>query len=129
MTLFMAMQNSGRTDDAALVLIPDRFNWWAFLFAPVWVLFRGLWRVFALLAAISISLVLLSSFLILPLAALYGVGALWLGFEASNLLARNLHRRGWKRAGELIASNLEEAEALYLLRAHSSPSVSARLKA
>ena len=129
MTLFMAMQNSGRTDDAALVLIPDRFNWWAFLFFPFWVLFKGLWRVLALLVVAIIALVLLPSFLVLPVAALYGVGALWLGFEASTLVADGLQRRGWKRTGELVASDLEEAEALYLLRAGTFLSDSDRLKA
>lgn len=95
------------------VFIRDGFSWGAFLFGPLWMLYRRLWLV--LLAYVVV------------LAAVYfglraaGVGpdsrmlvgiliALLIGFEAPTLRRFTLVRRGWRELATVTGDDIEEAE-------------------
>jgi len=95
------------------VFVRDGFYFWAFLLAPVWLLWRRLWL--ALLGYIVASIVLgailyllgVSASVTLPVSALVG---LLVGFEASTLWRWTLTRRRWAMLGFVVADDREAAE-------------------
>ena len=117
MALYTAFENPYRTDDRALIMLADRFNWWAFLVPPFWALGRKLWRVLVGMFLFALVLAIGQGFVDLPVGGLYLVASLWLGFEACRFRARDLERRGWQKTAELVASDLTEAEEIYLTEA------------
>jgi hypothetical protein len=93
--------------------VRDGFHFWAFLLAPLWMLWRRLWLVFVGFALLAVGLQL-------GLLAL-GVGtggrmlahaflALLVGLEAGMLRRWTLARRGWREVGIVSGDRLEEAE-------------------
>ena len=91
-------------------LVPEGGSFWAFLFGPLWLLWRGLWLV--LLGY----LVLAGVIAVLP-DPWEGVAGLAMqvlfGFHARDLERWTLRRRGFAEAGVVAAGDEEEA----LLRA------------
>jgi hypothetical protein len=95
------------------VLVRDGFYFWAFLLAPLWLLYRRLWLVLLgyilLMVAVGFGLRWIGvtdagSFLIhLLLSAL-------IGLEAGTLWRWTLRRRGWRELGAVSASDIEAAE-------------------
>jgi uncharacterized protein DUF2628 len=101
------------SDPQRFVFVRDGFHFWAFLFGPLWLLFRRLW------------LVLLGYIVVNALvgALLFAVGAsggfkflgsllvpLLLGFEAASLWRWTLTRRRWQMLGFVIGDDEEGAE-------------------
>ena len=100
-------------DAERIVFVRDGFSFWAFLFAPLWMLWHRMWLVllayvvatalvFGVLAALGASH-----------AALTVVGlfiALLVGLEASTLRRLSLRRRGFANVGVISGSDLEDAE-------------------
>ena len=93
--------------------VRDGFNWAAFIFGPIWMLWRGLWLV--LLGYV----VAMGGFELLyrVLGASLGVRALigfliaiLIGLEAASLRRWTLIRRGWRDHGIVVADDLENAE-------------------
>jgi hypothetical protein len=95
------------------VFLRDGFSWGAFLFGPLWLLYRRLWLVLVgyviVVAALHVGL----------FAARVGSGAeivvsvlvaLLLGFEASTLRRFKLVRRRWREIGIVTGDDLEHAE-------------------
>jgi hypothetical protein len=64
------------------IFVRDGFHFWAFLLGPVWMLWRRLWLVLALLV----------------------------GFEAGSLRRWTLTRRGWRNLGVVVGDDMEMAE-------------------
>ena len=100
------------------------FSWAALLFGPLWLLANRLWRPLALFA-LGLALV---GFLVArdalgeaAAAWLYGVYALYLGFEGRALLGAALERRGSPLADLVCAPDLWSAEAGFLARGFISP--------
>src|SRR5690606_20311642 len=81
-----------------LLFVPERFSFPAFLFAPFWILWHGLWRTLL----IWIVLALAVSALIWPMGESWGATAIGLLFafafasEAQELRRWELGRRGWR---------------------------------
>jgi hypothetical protein len=115
MTLFV-VQTRG-DDPAALqraLVIKDGFSWGAFVFGPLWLLYRRLWL--ALAAWVAFELVLAA--LALPRLAigtvivLQGLVHLFLGLEGNVLRQVNGARRA-RHIAIIAAASRDEAEARF----------------
>jgi len=118
MAVYTVFEPPARTGNAAeraerIVFIRDGFSWSAFLFGPVWLLWRRLWLVLVLYAALT-TLVYVG----LRYAGVGAVGqglvgfliALLVGVEAATLRRFTLARKGWRELGIVIGDDLESAE-------------------
>jgi hypothetical protein len=106
-------RNETVSDPDRIVFVRDGFYFWAFLFGPLWMLWRRLWLVLLIyivvVAAIQVALFALG---VSP-AVKFVVGALialLVGFEAASLRRWTLTRRRWVNLGPVVASDLEAAE-------------------
>jgi hypothetical protein len=93
--------------------VRDGFYFWAFLFGPIWMLYRRLWLV--LLGYIVVGVVLhVVLFLVgAPPGAMVAAQfllAILIGLEAGTLRRWTLQRRGWRNLGVVAAHRAEEAE-------------------
>ena len=118
MSLYTVLEPPQRTGSLAeradrIVFIRDRFSLSAFLFTPLWLIYRALWLVLVayllILGALAFAMHRLhlgdgEQILIVILIA-------WLiGLEAANLRRWTLVRRGWRELGTVVAGDFEEAE-------------------
>ena len=101
------------SDPQRFVFVRDGFYVWAFLLAPLWLLFRRLWLVLlgfivvnALVGGMMYLLGASSSFRFLASLLI----ALLVGFEAATLRRWTLTRRRWQMLGFVIADDEENAE-------------------
>ena len=100
-------------DADRFVFVRDGFYGWAFLLAPLWMIYRGLWLVLLLylIAGVGIG------------AALWALGAsnltqaavalllmILVGTEAATLRRWTLTRRGWRHVGVVAGEDVESAE-------------------
>ena len=118
MSVYTVHQPPARTADQSpeperMVFVRDGFSFWAFLWAPLWMLWHRMWVVllgYVVLTAIFIwILVALGA----SRAALAVVGlfiSLLFGLESSTLRRLSLRRRGWSNVGIVSGSDLEDAE-------------------
>jgi hypothetical protein len=96
-----------------IVFLRDGFAWSAFVFAPLWLLYRRLWLV--LLAYVCAVVVLEAGLWLIGVTpegqiVIAGLLALLVGMEASNLRRWTLVRRGWQEVGTVVAEDRDEAE-------------------
>lgn len=95
------------------VFVRDGFYFWAFLFGPVWMIWRRLWLVLVLyvVALIAIGTAMrhveanswVQSLVTFTMMILVGL-------EAGTLRRWTLARRGWKNVGVVVGDDLEAAE-------------------
>jgi len=115
-------------DVERFAFVRDGFSWWAFLFAPLWMLRHRMWLVFVCYAAISAGLATLVRILGVPAAVVGLIGlliSLLVGLEAGTLRRFTLGGRGWKNLGIVSGDDREDAERRFFdvwLRRKSSPS-------
>ncbi|MFV0296860.1 MAG: DUF2628 domain-containing protein [Hyphomicrobiaceae bacterium] len=106
--------NGDRLDRAeAMVFVREGFSWLAALFAPLWLLLRGIWPVFFGYIAVGAMLWFVLPFLGLPrvLSAWLMVGLnLAIGFEADALRRWSLNRRGFRSVGIVSGRTIEDCE-------------------
>jgi hypothetical protein len=115
-------------DVERFAFVRDGFSWWAFLFAPLWMLRHRMWLVLVgyvvVAGAIEIPVKLSGA----PSLAANLIGillGLLVGFEASTLRRFTLNRRGWKNLGVVSGDDLEDAERRFFdawLQRENSPS-------
>lgn len=111
-----------------IVFLRDGFSGWAFVFGPIWFMWKRAW-----LAAFLWSLVLAAvagagSLLKIPADAMSFAGlavSLFLGFEGVRILAWSLQRRGYVESDVVIGENEEEAEMVYFGRLRAPEKFSA----
>jgi hypothetical protein len=118
MTVYSVLEPARAADGSPaaperFAFVRDGFNWAAFLFGPLWMLWRGLWLV--LLGYILAMVALETAYR--ALGASFGVRtligiliALLIGLEAASLRRWTLLRRGWRDRGIVVADDLESAE-------------------
>lgn len=102
-----------------MVLVCEGFNFRAFVFGPLWLLFGGLWLALAgwLCAAVLIGVVYWLAGLSGTAASLiYWGSALVLGLEAGSLQRMRLARKGFVLVDVASGSTVEEAERRFLSR-------------
>ena len=117
MTSYLVFEPPGgiRTSDDVdrVEFVSERFSWMAFLFAPVWLVWHGLWLGLAgwfgailvlslVFVWLGIDLELMSYAAMLPSALL--------AFEASEIRRRKLLRLGYREGAAVVASGVEDAE-------------------
>jgi hypothetical protein len=109
------LRKSDEAADAAdrFVFVRDKFSMWAFVFGPLWMIWRRLWLVLLLYV---VAMALLQ-------AGLWALGAsgtvkftvgvlvaLLIGFECSSLRRWTYERRRWTNHGVVVADDEESAE-------------------
>ena len=102
-----------------MVLVPEKFNFWAFGFGPFWLLWNRLYLAFAGWIALFSAFIATVVFLGLPLIALqlaiYGLSFM-IGLEGNELRRRRLKKRGFALVDIASGANSEEAERRFLSR-------------
>ncbi len=102
-------------DDPDLVLVREGFSWIAFLFAPVWALWHGLWLPLLAWAIASVVIGLGAEMFSDAGQAAVGVAfALLIGLHANDARRWVLARRGFRFTGVVAATDVEAAERRYL---------------
>jgi hypothetical protein len=101
------------SDPQRFVFVRDGFHFWAFLLAPLWMLYRRLWLVLLLylivVGVLGGALAALRAPAVLQ-ATLDFLIALLVGFEAATLMRWTLARRGWQTLGFVVGDDEEAAE-------------------
>lgn len=124
MAVFSVLEPPPRTGEGAaapdrLAFVRDRFNWAAFIFGGLWLVWHRLWLVLlgylAILAALEgvLRLTAASSSTRLGVELLL---ALLVGLEAASLRRWTLLRRGWREHAIIVADDREEAERRFFAR-------------
>ena len=104
-------------DPERLAFVRDGFHFWAFLLAPLWLLWHRLWIAFVLwvvligAAEIGLRYAGVRGFAHVAVLALIG---LLVGLEAPSLRRWTLALQGWKNIGIVVADNLESAERRFI---------------
>ena len=101
------------SDVERFAFVRDGFSWWAFLFAPLWMLRHRMWLVFVCYAVISAGLATLVRIFGVPAAVVGLIGlliSLLVGLEAGTLRRFTLDGRGWKNLGVVSGDDREDAE-------------------
>src|SRR5687768_7411566 len=103
----------GRDLSEGVVVLADRFNWFAFLLPVVWAAWHRLWLV--LVGVIVLGAAVEGGAYALGYDAVASgivsaALALWLGFEANDLRRWTLRRNGWRDLGILVAASHDDAE-------------------
>jgi hypothetical protein len=95
------------------IFLPDSFSLGAFLFAPLWMIWRRLWVVL-ILYSVGIGLSGYGLRLLgigwTAVAVVFGLIHLLVGFEATSLVRWTRVRHGWRECGIVIADDLDMAE-------------------
>jgi Protein of unknown function (DUF2628) len=100
-------------DPERFAFVRDGFSIWAFLLAPLWMLWHRLWIVLAISVVVwfGIEAGLLALGAATPVLILVAVLiSLLVGLEASTLRRFTLSRRGWRNVGVISGDDLEDAE-------------------
>lgn len=96
-----------------IVFLRDGFSWNAFLFAPLWLLYRRLWLVLLVSVFAFVALeagLWLAGVTPAGLILVAALMALLVGMEASSLRRWTMVRRGWQELGTVVAGDRDEAE-------------------
>jgi Protein of unknown function (DUF2628) len=100
-------------DPERLVFVRDGFSFWAFLLAPLWMLWHRLWLVLIGYVLITIALQVVLPALGAAATVSFAVGtlvSLLVGFEAATLRRFGLARRRFRNVGIVVGDDLEAAE-------------------
>ncbi len=115
MSIFQILQkpniSSEQLKDDDYIIIDEKFIWFAAFLLPLWLMSKNLWLELVLWLATMFVLGIIYSFV--GGAAtfwLYVLSAIYIGFEATNIYARALKRKGLKASGDIIASDYEQAQ-------------------
>ena len=113
-----------------IVFIKRSFDWWAFLFGPIWLCAEGLW--------VALILYLIIIFIIFGFLATYQIIELffplllpyhlWLGFKAGSLRRNYLVRRGYAIADVVGGKDLEDARRRFYDRWNGATPVFTAIK-
>jgi Protein of unknown function (DUF2628) len=102
-----------RPDPERFVFVRDGFYFWAFLFGPLWMLWRRLWLVLAAYLAILLAIqgtAMIAGTSFLAPMAIAVLMSLLVGLEAGSLRRFTLWRRGFRNVGVVSGEDSEDAE-------------------
>jgi hypothetical protein len=112
------------------MFLPEKFSLAAFLFGPLWMIWRRLWVV-AIFYLVGVGLVAYGLRLLgiswIATALVFGLIHLLIGLDATSLVRWTRLRHGWRECGIVIADDLDMAERRFFdnttaLRALAKPS-------
>lgn len=101
----------------ALRFVREGFSWMAFLFAPLWMIVRGLWLALLVYIVGIVGLGLLARTLGLGdeiRTVLFLAMHVLIGFEADQIERWTLGRRGWTMIGSITGENALDCERRFL---------------
>src|ERR1700731_3252031 len=116
------------TDVERFAFVRDGFSWWAFLFAPLWMLRHRMWLVLIGYVVVAGAIETPVGLSVAPAVAASLIGillGLLVGLEAGTLRRFTLNRGGWKNLGVVSGADREDAERRFFgawLRRTSPPS-------
>lgn len=118
MPAFTVLEPTGRRVDAGdhadrIIFLREKFRLAAFLFGPLWMIWRCLWIVLIIyLGTVGLAGYGLQAMGIgwAAIICIFGLIQLFVGLEATSLLRWTYLRRGWRDCGIVIADDLEMAE-------------------
>ncbi len=102
-----------------IVFLRDAFSPSAFVFGPLWFLWKRAWLPAFLWALLLALLAGAGALLKIPADAMSLAGlaaSVFLGFEAGRILAWSLKLRGYTESDVVIGDNEDDAEAVYFSR-------------
>lgn len=122
MVVFNVFEPPSRAGDVLdraerLVFVRDGFHWWAAIIPALWLLVKGLWlELIAFLVGAGALAWLLEALGMTPgiETMVFVIIQIVIGFEASQIYASALKRRGWREAGTVTGRDLEECERRFL---------------
>jgi Protein of unknown function (DUF2628) len=100
-------------DPERFVFVREGFYLWAFLLAPLWMLWHRLWLVLLIYIVVGAGLesaMHYAGFSTAEIVFVQLLVSLLIGIEASTLRRFTLARRGWKNVGVVSGDDLEEGE-------------------
>jgi hypothetical protein len=106
-------KGEAESDPERFAFVRDGFHFWAFVFAPLWLLRFRLWLALTIYVVVYMALEVGMVLIRAPSSAQFFVGlliALLMGFEASSIRRWTLTRRGWTPLGFVVAEDQELAE-------------------
>ena len=126
MRTYLVFEPDAATSDATarVTFVRDKFSWPALFFTPVWLLLNRLWLAFVIFCAVEVLLLVTLYYFGLQNTAADFVlllPPLVVAFEAAQLKAFRLVRRGYREADAVLADDLEGAERRYFERRKVSP--------
>ncbi|HEY1310621.1 MAG TPA: DUF2628 domain-containing protein [Pseudolabrys sp.] len=95
------------------VFVRDGFYVWAFLLAPLWLLWRRLWLAFVIYVLVNIALGLSLALIGAPTGVRFLASlliALLVGLEASTIWRRKLAWKKWQTLGFVVGDDAESVE-------------------
>jgi hypothetical protein len=123
---YLVFEPDAATSDATarVTFVRDKFSWPALFFTPVWLLLNRLWLAFVIFCAVEVLLLVAQYYFGLQNTAadlVLLLTPLVVAFEAAQLKAFRLVRRGYREADAVLADDLEGAERRYFERRKVSP--------
>jgi hypothetical protein len=100
-------------DTDRFAFVRDGFYFWAFLFGPLWMIWRRLWLVLLIYLVLTVGLQFGLHALGVSDGVKFAIGfliALLVGFEAATLRRWTYWRRGWRNVGVVVGPDMESAE-------------------
>jgi hypothetical protein len=100
-------------DPERVLFVRDGFSFWAFLLAPLWMLWHRMWLVLVAYLVLAGGLQAVMLIVGASPAAVIAAGlliALLVGLEAGTLRRVTLRRRGWREIGLISGNDREVAE-------------------
>jgi hypothetical protein len=112
-------RNGSAADPQRFEFVRDGFHFWAFLLAPVWLLYRRLWLAFLGYVVLIVAIELGYHFLKVPRGSQMAVDffvMVLVGLEASTLQRWTYARNKWTTLGIVTSEDEEEAERRFFAR-------------
>lgn len=112
-------RNGSAADPQRFEFVRDGFHFWAFLIAPVWLLYRRLWLAFLGYVVVTVVIELGYRFLKLPQGSQMAIEFLTMmlvGLEASTLQRWTYARNKWSTLAIINADDEESAERRFFLQ-------------
>jgi hypothetical protein len=125
-----AYQHTAIEHAERFIFLPERFSLPAFLFGPLWMIWRRLWVVL-IIYLVGLGLIAYALRVLginwMAVALVFGLIQLLVGLDATSLVRWTRLRHGWRECGIVIADDLDMAERRFFdnrtaLRAPARPS-------
>ena len=126
MRLYSIFEKAVEGDEDELVVVPDKFSWFAALLTPIWCIVHLMWL--ELLAYVGVAFILGFVTFFVGEDASWWIGimvAILIGLEASSIRSRFLERKGYVLKAIVPSSSSDDAAYRYMatrIFAHSRQS-------